>query len=69
MADWNNDEFMSQWDKDYVSTNLKQDAQAYSKGNLVGIHSELVSQHPELEHVACSLIVCPLFSLLTILVP
>lgn len=69
MTDWNKDEFMSKWDKTYVSTNLKQGAQAYSKGNFLGLYSDLVSEHPELERVAYTLIVGQVFSLLAILTP
>ena len=48
---------MSQWDKKYVSTNVKEGSQPYDKGAFLGFQSELVSSQPELKDVAYILIV------------
>ena len=41
MSDWANDEFMSNWDKTYVSTNLKDGAKAYDAALFKKLHNEL----------------------------
>lgn len=55
---------MSQWDKKYVSTNVKKNARPYSNDLFLKLHSELVSCQSQLQPVACTLIVCQV-SLLT----
>lgn len=59
MADWNTDEFMSQWDKKYVSTNVKTGAQQYNKEFFLGLNSRLCSLRPELQCYSYALIVGP----------
>ncbi|KAK4935602.1 hypothetical protein LTR10_023363 [Elasticomyces elasticus] len=56
MSDWDKDEFMSQWDKKYVSTNLKPGARQYGKDFFLGLHAELITSHPGLQDVAYTLI-------------
>ncbi|KAH9206047.1 hypothetical protein DL95DRAFT_469994 [Leptodontidium sp. 2 PMI_412] len=56
MADWNTDEFMSQWDKKYVSTNVKTGAQQYNKEFFLGLNSRLCSLRPELQCYSYALI-------------
>lgn len=41
MADWDKDEFMSKWDKTYVSTNLKDGASPYDSSFFQQLHGEL----------------------------
>jgi hypothetical protein len=41
MSDWASDEFMSNWDKTYVSTNLKDGSKAYDAALFKELHSEL----------------------------
>lgn len=56
MTDWDQDEFMSEWDKKYVSTNLKQDAKKYEKDFFLGLNSRLVLSNPELESISFAII-------------
>ncbi|KAJ4194436.1 hypothetical protein NW759_016531 [Fusarium solani] len=56
MKDWDADEFMSQWDKKYVSTNVKAESRPYDKEFFLALSSELATAHPELETVGDSLI-------------
>ncbi|KAH7412946.1 hypothetical protein BKA64DRAFT_341096 [Cadophora sp. MPI-SDFR-AT-0126] len=56
MADWSADEFMSQWDKKYVSTNLKPGAKHFDKEFFLGLNSRLVSLRPELQGYSYTLI-------------
>jgi hypothetical protein len=65
MTNWNNDTFMSDWDKKYVSTNLKPGAALYNKDFFLGINSELTSTQPELNSYAYAIIVRALFPLRT----
>ena len=41
MSDWANNEFMSNWDKTYVSTNLKDGAKAYDTALFKKLYNEL----------------------------
>lgn len=41
MADWVKDDFMSNWDKTYVSTNLKDGVKPYDATFLKELHDEL----------------------------
>ncbi|KAH8660423.1 hypothetical protein BX600DRAFT_514030 [Xylariales sp. PMI_506] len=43
MSNWGADEFMSGWDRTYVSTNLKSGASSYDAGFLKELHSKLSS--------------------------
>lgn len=61
MADWDEDEFMRQWDSKYVSTNVKPGSRPYSKEFFLGLNSELVSQQPGMQELAYTLIVCPIY--------
>jgi len=56
MADWDNDEFMSSWDKKYVSTNLKPGSKPYDKNFFHKLNAELVSTHSESTDLAYTLI-------------
>ncbi|PVH77024.1 hypothetical protein DL98DRAFT_639446 [Cadophora sp. DSE1049] len=56
MADWSTDKFMSQWDKKYVSTNLKPGAVRYDKEFFLHLNSRLVFLRPELEGYSYALI-------------
>lgn len=58
MTDWAKDEFMSQWDQKYVSTNLKSGARAYDKDFFLSVNSDLATQ-PELHPYSYALVVCP----------
>ncbi|KAF9884379.1 hypothetical protein FE257_001835 [Aspergillus nanangensis] len=49
MADWDTDKFMSEWDKKYVSTNVKPGAPTYSKEFFLDLHTDLTTSHPELK--------------------
>lgn len=57
MATWETDEFMSQWDRKYVSTNLKPGSKPYDKDFFLDLESRLASSHAELKHIANTLIV------------
>ncbi|KEF54720.1 uncharacterized protein A1O9_09162 [Exophiala aquamarina CBS 119918] len=57
MASWDTEEFMSQWDKKYVSTNVRPGSKAYDGRFLLGLESRLASSQPELKNIANTLIV------------
>lgn len=57
MADWDSNEFMSSWDKKYVSTNVKPGSKPYSKDFFLGLNSSLISAQLELKDVGYTLIV------------
>ena len=57
MCDWSQNEFMSTWDKTYVSTNLKAEAKSYNKDFFLGLNTRLVEEAPELRHLSYALIV------------
>ncbi|KAK7887870.1 hypothetical protein LTR67_009264 [Exophiala xenobiotica] len=57
MATWDKDEFMSQWDKKYVSTNVKPGSKSYDKDFFLGLESRLASSQAELRNIANTLIV------------
>ena len=56
MADWDKDDFMSQWDKNYVSTNVREGSKAYDKDFFLKLNTDLQSQ-PGLENISCAIIV------------
>jgi hypothetical protein len=56
MANWDKDDFMSSWDKKYVSTNLKAGAKPYDKDLFRRLNEELKS-YPEIQDVSYTLIV------------
>ncbi|KAJ9602188.1 hypothetical protein H2200_013308 [Cladophialophora chaetospira] len=56
MADWDSNEFMSSWDKKYVSTNLKPGSKPYSKDLFISLNSSLVSAQPTLKDLGYTLI-------------
>ena len=62
MGSWDQDEFMSQWDKRYVSTNVKLGSPAYDPAFFAGLNRDLLSSQSELENVSCALIVRLLFA-------
>jgi hypothetical protein len=57
MADWKTHEFMSQWDKKYVSTNLRPGSKPYEREFFLTLASDLATQHPELQNISPALIV------------
>lgn len=59
MTDWGSNEFMSQWDAKYVSTNLKSGSRAYDKEFFLSINSELAAQ-PELQPYSYAIVVSAL---------
>lgn len=64
MANWDKDKFMSEWDKKYVSTNVKTGSRPYDREFFLELHSVLVStQEGELKSVAACLIVSLDFSI------
>ncbi|KAH7341222.1 hypothetical protein BKA66DRAFT_434598 [Pyrenochaeta sp. MPI-SDFR-AT-0127] len=56
MANWSEDSFMSEWDKKYVSTNLKPSARQYSKEFFLPINSDLATSQPELSGFSYAII-------------
>lgn len=59
MVDWETNEFMSAWDKEYVSTNISPSARAYDQDLFLGINSDLVSAQTLLKDLAYTIIVSP----------
>lgn len=55
--DWSRDAFMSEWDKTYVSTNVKPGATAYSKDLFLRLNERLATECPELNDTSYALIV------------
>lgn len=49
---------MSQWDKKYVSTNVRSGSRSYDQGLFLGLNKDLASQ-PELQHISHAIIVGP----------
>lgn len=41
MSNWHKDKFLSDWDRTYVSTNLKEGAKPYDAEVIKDLHSEL----------------------------
>jgi hypothetical protein len=58
MMDWDKDEFMSEWDKKYVSTNVKAGSRPYEKDFFLGLNSQFASSRPELQSYSFAIIVC-----------
>ncbi|KAH8597493.1 hypothetical protein B0O99DRAFT_77530 [Bisporella sp. PMI_857] len=56
MTDWSQDEFMSKWDKKYVSTNVKQGSKPYSKDFFLAVNSELAASQPELQNYSYAIV-------------
>ena len=57
MLDWDNDTFMSEWDKTYVSTNVKPGMRPYDRGLFLKLNENLAHLHPELRSLSHALIV------------
>lgn len=57
MSKWEQDDFMSEWDKKYVSTNVRSGSRAYEPDLFLGLNKDLASQ-PELQHISHAIIVC-----------
>lgn len=57
MASWSEDKFMSEWDRKYVSTNLKPDARQYSKDFFLSVNADLAASQPELREFSYAVIV------------
>ncbi|EXJ96303.1 hypothetical protein A1O1_01429 [Capronia coronata CBS 617.96] len=51
MSNWDQDEFMSQWDKKYVSTNVKTGSRPYDKEVFLKLDKDLAS-YPDLHRIA-----------------
>ncbi|KAF9890069.1 hypothetical protein FE257_006749 [Aspergillus nanangensis] len=56
MTKWDENEFMSEWDRKYVSTNVKPGSPLYSTELLLGLHRELLTSQPQLKDVASAII-------------
>ncbi|KAH8698728.1 hypothetical protein BGW36DRAFT_426420 [Talaromyces proteolyticus] len=56
MADWSQDQFMSNWDTTYVSTNVQPGAAPYTKNFFLDIHQELAAAGGELEKISACII-------------
>ena len=56
-CDWDKDEFMSEWDRTYVATNLKPDASPYDRSFFIGLNDELEDRRPELKPFSYAIIV------------
>lgn len=59
MTDWDENEFMSQWDKKYVSTNIKIGSKPYNKEFFVAINTKLATSQPELRGFSYAIVVRP----------
>lgn len=57
MFDWDTDSVMSEWDKKYVSTNVKAGSRKYDRDFLLGLNSKLATLHPELQSYGHAIIV------------
>ncbi|KAM5346009.1 hypothetical protein ACJ41O_011870 [Fusarium nematophilum] len=56
MLNWDTDLFMSEWDKKYVSTNVKVGSRQYEREFFVALNSKLVTLHPELQSYSYAII-------------
>ncbi|KAH6995535.1 hypothetical protein BKA56DRAFT_509245 [Ilyonectria sp. MPI-CAGE-AT-0026] len=56
MFDWDTDSAMSEWDKKYVSTNVKAGSRQYDRDLLLGLNSKLSTLHPELQSYSHAII-------------
>ncbi|KAJ5174161.1 uncharacterized protein N7482_000038 [Penicillium canariense] len=56
MLDWDNDKLMSEWDKTYVSTNVKPGARPYDRGLFLKLNDELFRLQPELQTLSHAII-------------
>ncbi|KIX09190.1 uncharacterized protein Z518_00269 [Rhinocladiella mackenziei CBS 650.93] len=54
---WDSDEFMQNWDKKYVSTNLKKGAKPYTKDFYLGLDQELSDISTELRPISSAILV------------
>lgn len=57
MTDWDQDAFLSEWDKKYVSTNVKAGSRPYDKDFFLALNSELANSRPELQNYGYAIIV------------
>ncbi|KAF4999947.1 hypothetical protein FDECE_11349 [Fusarium decemcellulare] len=57
MFDWETDSFMSEWDRKYVSTNVKPEARQYDRDLFLELNSKLAASHPELQGYSHAIIV------------
>ncbi|OCT49466.1 hypothetical protein CLCR_05046 [Cladophialophora carrionii] len=56
MADWEKDEMMSQWDKKYVSTNVKANARKYDKAFFLALDDKLGNTGPGMRTCSAAII-------------
>ncbi|KAJ4264144.1 hypothetical protein NW764_015952 [Fusarium oxysporum] len=56
MTDWKSNDFMSQWDQKYVSTNVKRGSRPYDKEFFLALDSKLRTERPELQRVSHAII-------------
>lgn len=61
MTDWEKDDFISDWDKKYVSTNMKYGSSPYSKDLFCGFNSELAKAQPQLKSYSYAILVSIFF--------
>ncbi|BCS30687.1 uncharacterized protein APUU_80990S [Aspergillus puulaauensis] len=54
--DWDQDNFMAEWDKKYVSTNVKAGSRSYDRDLFIALASHLASSHAELKDIASAVI-------------
>jgi len=57
MANWSQDEFMSSWDQQYVTTNLKPGDKPYAAETFLSLNEQLCADAPELKPVSHAIIV------------
>lgn len=57
MTDWDTNDFMSQWDQKYVSTNVRSGSNSYDKEFFFELKKELISTQPELPDISYAIIV------------
>jgi hypothetical protein len=66
MCDWDKDESKSNWDKTYVATNLRPDANPYDRDYLLAPNSELANTKSDLKPISYAIIVTYNFSSISV---
>jgi hypothetical protein len=62
MFHWEKDEFLSAWDKTYVSTNIKPGCNPFDVSTFTALKDQLDQAGPDLSPISACIIVGPLFS-------
>ena len=57
MSDWERNEVMSDWDKTYVSTNVKPGSNPYESSFFMGLHDQLSVLSVDLRRISPAIIV------------